>query len=188
MIVEANRNACVREVLIIVSALSIQDPRERPTDNAEDADELHARFNDDRSDFLAWVNLWTYLREQQHELSSSAFRRLCRREHLHYLRVREWQDLHSQLRRIAKDAGMTVNDAPAEADEIHRSVLAGLLSHVGLRAGDSRDYLGARGARFTIWPGSALARKPPDWIMAAELVETSKLWGRTAARIRPEWA
>jgi ATP-dependent helicase HrpA len=187
MLVDADRNACLREVLVIVAALSIQDPRERPTERQQSADELHARFADKRSDFLAWLNLWTYLRDQQHALSSNQFRRLCRTEHLHYLRVREWQDLHSQLRRSAKDAGMHINESPAEADAVHRSLLAGLLSHVGLRQGDSREYAGARGTRFWLWPGSALAKSPPDWVMAAELVETSRLWGRTAARIDPAW-
>ena len=188
MIVEADRNVCLREMLVIAAALSIQDPRERPAEQQGTADALHARFADEQSDFLAWLNLWNYLREQQHELSSNQFRRLCRSEHLHYLRVREWQDLHSQLRRAVKDAGMAVNDSPAEPDAIHRSLLSGLLSQIGLRSGESREYNGARGTRFTLWPGSALARKPPDWVMAAELVETSRLWGRTVARIRPEWA
>ncbi|MGZ4718452.1 MAG: ATP-dependent RNA helicase HrpA, partial [Acidimicrobiales bacterium] len=188
MVLEADRNGCLREVLIIASGLSIQDPRERPTDHAAAADQFHARFADPTSDFLAFVNLWGYVREQQRELSSSAFRRMCRREHLNFLRVREWADVHSQLRRVVADLGMTQNSEPAEPDLIHRSLLAGLLSHIGQKNRDTREYLGARQSRFAIFPGSSLARKQPDWVMAAELVETSRLWARTVARIQPEWA
>ncbi len=188
MVLEADRNGCLREVLIIASALSIQDPRERPTDQAAAADQLHARFADPTSDFLAFVNLWAYVREQQRELSSSAFRRLCRREHLNFLRVREWADVHSQLRRVVADLGMTQNSVPADADLVHRSLLAGLLSHIGQKNRETREYLGARQSRFAIFPGSSLSKKQPDWVMAAELVETSRLWARTAARIQPEWA
>jgi ATP-dependent helicase HrpA len=190
MLLEAGRLGCAREVLVIVAALSIQDPRERPADRQERADELHRRFADKDSDFLSWLNLWRYLHERQAELSSNQFRKLCKAELLNYLRVREWQDLHGQLRAVARDLGIRLNRAEAEpdADRIHTALLAGLLSHIGLRQGDSREYLGARGARFAIFPGSALARKPPQWVMAAELVETSRLWGREAARIQPEWA
>jgi ATP-dependent helicase HrpA len=188
MVLEAERNGCLREVLIIASALSIQDPRERPTEHAAAADQFHARFVDETSDFLAYVNLWTYTREQQRELSSGQFRRLCRREYLNFLRVREWQDVHSQLRRVVADLGMTQNSEPAVPDLVHRSLLAGLLSHIGQKNRDTREYLGARQARFAIFPGSAMAKRQPDWVMAAELVETSRLWGRTVARIQPEWA
>jgi ATP-dependent helicase HrpA len=188
MVVEGDRNGCLREVLVVVAALSIQDPRERPPEHEHAADEAHARFADERSDFLAYLNLWEYLKTQQRELSSNQFRRRCRAEFLHYLRVREWQDLHAQLRAVAKDAGMALNHTPAEADAVHRALLAGLLSHVGLKQGETREYLGGRGARLTLWPGSALARKPPAWVMAGELVETSRLWARTVARIEPEWA
>ncbi len=188
MVLEAERNGCLREVLIIAAGLSIQDPRERPADHAAAADQFHARFADPTSDFLAYVNLWGYVREQQRELSSSAFRRLCRREHLNFLRVREWADVHSQLRRVVADLGMTQNSEPADPDLIHRSLLAGLLSHLGQKNRETREYLGARQSRFAIFPGSALAKKQPDWVMAAELVETSRLWARTAARVQPEWA
>jgi ATP-dependent helicase HrpA len=188
MVLEAERNGCVREVLIVASALSVQDPRERPTDQAAAADQLHARFADPTSDFLAYLQLWAYLRETQHEVSSSAFRRRCRREHLNFLRIREWQDVHAQLRRVVSELGVPTNRQPADPDLVHRSVLAGLLSHIGQKNPESREYLGARGARFALFPGSTVARKPPDWVMAAELVETSRLWGRTAARIQPEWA
>jgi len=189
MLLEAGRLGCAREVLVIVAALSIQDPRERPADKQERADELHRRFADKGSDFLTWLNLWRHLHERQAELSSNQFRRLCRAELLNYLRVREWQDLHGQLRAAAREVGIRLNPAEAEpdADRIHTALLAGLLSHLGLRQGDTREYLGARGTRFALWPGSALARRPPQWVMAAELVETSRLWGREAARIQPEW-
>jgi ATP-dependent helicase HrpA len=198
MLVEANRTGCLREVLVVAAALSVQDPRERPAEQREAADALHARFvtersasgksiNADGSDVLAFLNLWTYLREQREALSGNRFRRLCREEFLHYLRVREWQDLHTQLRTAARNAGMVENDVPAGSDRVHIAVLAGLLSHVGLREGDSREYLGARGAKFLIFPGSPLAKKPPRWVMAAELVETSRLYARTVARIEPEW-
>ena len=188
MLVEADRSGCLREVLVITAALSIQDPRERPSEQQGTADESHARFADERSDFLAWLNLWEYLRAQQRALSSNQFRRRCKAEFLHYLRIREWQDLHSQLRRAAKNLGMSINDTPAEPETVHQALLAGLLSHIGLRQADSRDYLGARNARFSVWPGSSLARKPPTWVMAGELVETSRLWARSVAGIQPEWA
>jgi ATP-dependent helicase HrpA len=188
MLVEAGRRDCTREVLVLVAALSIQDPRERPADRQEAADERHRRFADKGSDFLTWLNLWRHLHERQAELSSNQFRKLCKAEFLNYLRVREWQDLHGQLRAVARDLGIGLNRAEASPDAVHTALLAGLLSHVGLRQGDTREYLGARGTRFAIWPGSALARKPPQWVMAAELVETSRLWGREAARIDPEWA
>jgi ATP-dependent helicase HrpA len=188
MIIEADRNDCLHEVLVISAALSIPDPRQRPTDARAEADARHARFADDESDFITWLNLWDHLREQRDERSSNQFRKLCRAEFLHYLRVREWQDLYGQLRRVAADLGMRRTDTPAEPAAVHLSLLAGLLSHVGLRDGDRRDYLGARGARFAIQPGSVLFKQSPRWVMAAELVETSRLWARTVARIKPEWA
>ncbi len=188
MVVEADRNGCVAEVLVIAAALSIQDPRERPADQQGAADEAHARFADDTSDFLSWLHLWRYLQEQQDALSSGQFRRRCRAEFLNFLRVREWQDLHAQLRATAADLGLGVDGDPAAPADVHRSVLAGLLSQIGLRDGDAREYQGARGVRFAVFPGSGLARKPPRWVMAAELVETSRLWARVAARIEPEWA
>jgi ATP-dependent helicase HrpA len=198
MILEADRNGCVREVLIIAAALSIQDPRERPADAQPQADDAHRRFADPDSDFTAYLNLWDYLAERQRELSSSAFRRMCRAEYLNYLRAREWQDLAGQLQRLAGDLGVAVNSSQAERARVHASLLAGLLSQIGMKtdpvarpgAAGRRpraEYLGARNARFAIFPGSALARKAPDWIVAAELVETSRLWARTVARIEPEW-
>ena len=191
MVVEGDRNGCAAEVIVVAAALAIQDPRERPLEHQQAADEAHRRFADPRSDFLTFLNLWDHLREQRTELSSSAFRRMCKREFLNYVRLREWQDLVAQLRQMAKSLGVTAGDAldrdDAAAQRIHTSLLAGLLSHVGLQQLQSREYLGARGARFALWPGSALAKKPPAWVMAAELVETSRLWGRVAGRVEPEW-
>ncbi|HJR37406.1 MAG TPA: ATP-dependent RNA helicase HrpA [Nocardioidaceae bacterium] len=190
MIVEADRLGCLREVLVVAAALSIQDPRERPADHRPQADQAHARFRDEASDFMTLLNLWRYVRTQQKELSSSAFRRMCKAEFLNYLRIREWQDLESQLRQVAKQLKLTVGppaDAPDE-DAVHQALLSGLLSHIGLRDPDRRDYLGARNARFSIFPGSGLFKKQPQLVMAAELVETSKLWGRVNAAIKPEWA
>jgi ATP-dependent helicase HrpA len=185
MVVEAGRNGCVRDVLVIAAALSIQDPRERPQDKQQAAAELHNRFVDETSDFLAYLNLWRYLQDQQKQLSSSAFRRLCKKEFLNSLRVREWQDLHSQLRRALSSVDLRLDSSPTNADAVHASLLAGLLSHVGLRDVEKREYVGARSARFALVPSSALAKKAPRWVMAAELVETNRMWGRIAARVDP---
>ncbi len=212
MLLEAERLGCVRDVLVIVAALSLQDPRERPgadhpTERAQ-ADQLHARFKAEGSDFLTWLNLWNHLRQQQKELSGSAFRRMCKREHLNYLRVREWQEFVAQLRQVAKEMGVRLEapGATPDADGIHQALLSGLLSHVGVleerdkpaRSGPGarkdnrrpgpREYLGARGARFAIFPGSGLARKNPPFVMAGELVETGRLWARQNAAIDPRWA
>ncbi|MGP5126138.1 ATP-dependent RNA helicase HrpA [Brachybacterium tyrofermentans] len=188
MLIEAHRLGALREVLIIVAAMSIQDPRERPLGQEQQAKEKHKRFEDETSDFLAYLNLWNHLQGRRKTLSNSAFRREVRSEHLHYLRIREWWDLHSQLKDMAKDADLTRNDSDATPQAIHQALLSGLLSHVGLQDDRTREYSGARGARFALWPGSALAKKRPDYVMVAELVETSRLWGRTAARIDPAWA
>ncbi|MCW3839623.1 ATP-dependent RNA helicase HrpA [Micromonospora yasonensis] len=195
MVLEGDRNGCATEVVVIAAALSIQDPRERPVDKQAQADQAHARFADKESDFVAYLNLWRYLREQQRALSSSAFRRMCKAEYLNYLRVREWQDIVSQLRQVLRTADKSDGrrgagaDLPEEIDtpKVHQSLLPGLLSHVGLKDAQKNEYLGARGAKFGIFPGSALFRKPPRWVMAAELVETSRLWGRVAGRVEPEW-
>ncbi len=186
MILAAEQENCVREVLVVAAALSIPDPRERPADREEAARQKHARFADERSDFVSYLNLWNYLREQRRERSGNQFRRLCREEFLHYLRVREWQDLRGQLRAIARELGITENNEPAPAERVHAALLAGLLSHVGLREGDGREYAGARNSRFVLAPGSVLTRRPPRWIVVADLVETSRLYGRIAARIEPE--
>ncbi len=192
MVIEADRLGCLREVLVIVAAMSIQDPRERPLERRELANAAHQRFADQRSDFAAYLNLWRYLKEQQHLLSSSAFRRMCKAEFLHYLRIREWQDLHQQLRQACKQAGFDpgrgTGETDLDLDTVHRALLSGLLSQVGVRDEVKREYLGARGARFGISPGSSLFRKQPQFVMAGELVETSRLWARTTARIDPLWA
>ena len=188
MIIEADRRGCVADILVLTAALSIQDPRERPVEHRQAADAQHARFADPNSDFAGYLNLWRYLREQQQGLSSNQFRKLCRTEYLNYLRIREWQDLFGQLRQIVKTMGVTIGDQPSDTDQLHRSLLAGLLSHVGLKDATRRDYLGARNARFAIFPGSTLIKKQPQFVMAAELVETSRLWARTNAAIQPEWA
>lgn len=228
MLLEADSLGCAGEVMVIVAALSIQDVRERPADKQEQADAMHRRFADVTSDFLTYLNLWRYLRTQQRELSGSAFRRMCKAEFLHYLRVREWQDVHQQLRQLARPLGLSA--APVElptarairaagsalepgthaatiangdvaaavvalgrsadtpdADAIHRSLLVGLLSNVGNWDERRREYAGARGTKFLIWPGSGLRRKTYDWVMTAELVETSRLWARTVAKVDARW-
>ena len=187
MVLEAQRFGCVREVMIIASALSIQDPRERPVEKQQAADEKHRRFADKESDFLAFVNLWNYLGEQQKALSGNQFRRQCKGDFLNYLRVREWQDIYTQLRQVVRELGIPVNSEPAGFREVHCALLTGLLSHIGMKDAEKQEFTGARNARFAIFPGSGLFKKPPKWTMVAELVETSRLWGRIAARIDPEW-
>lgn len=191
MVLEAEKQGCADELLVIASALSIQDPRERPADKQQQADQAHARFADPTSDFLAFLGLWTYLREQQKALSGNQFRRMCRDDYLHYLRVREWQDVHSQLRQACRDLRIDVgrgrfDDAgTADPAAVHRALVAGLLSHIGSFDPQRRDYLGARGARWAVHPSSRLSRKPPQFAVAAELVETSRLFGRVVARVDP---
>ncbi|MFD3449078.1 ATP-dependent RNA helicase HrpA [Microbacteriaceae bacterium 4G12] len=188
MVVESKRHGTSREVMIIVAALTIQDVRERPLERRQQADEMHARFTDPTSDFLTLLNLWNYLEEKQRELGSSAFRRLCKAEYLNYLRVREWQDVLRQLRQLAKPLGLTIGEPSVNPDGIHRSLLAGLLSHIGLKDAAKKDYIGARQSRFLIFPGSALAKRQPAAVMSAELVETSRLFARMNAAIDPAWA
>ncbi len=188
MVLEADRLGCVREVLVIASALSIQDPRERPQDKRELANEFHNRFKVDGSDLLSIVALWDHLRTKQRELSGNQFRRMCRKEYLNYLRVREWMDLFSQLRRIAGQLGIRPSTQESHPDHVHRAVLAGLLSHIGMRDRETREFVGARQSRFVIAPGSVLTRRPPPWVMAAELVETNQLYARRVAKIDPRWA
>ncbi|MBA2624134.1 MAG: ATP-dependent RNA helicase HrpA, partial [Acidimicrobiia bacterium] len=198
MVLEADANGCVAEVMVIAAALSIQDPRERPAEKQQAAAEAHARFAVPGSDFLPFVKLWEHLRDERQARTSSAFRRMCRTEFLNHLRVREWQDVHGQLRVVARSLGIRANAQPAEADAVHRSLLAGLLSHIGMRHDQtstsarsqarSAELLGARQARFAIAPGSALFKSTPPWVMVAELVETNRLWGRVGASISPRWA
>jgi ATP-dependent helicase HrpA len=190
MVLEADKNGCVREVMVIAAALSIQDPRERPADKQTQADQQHARFKDETSDFLAYLNLWRYVREQQKERGSSSFRRMCKQEYLNFLRIREWQDIYTQLRTVAKQMGIHLNEEDAAEQNVHVSLLAGLLSHIGMKDvkdGNKNEYLGARSAKFAIFPGSALFKKQPRFVMSAELVETSRLWARVNAKIEPEW-
>ncbi|MET7694129.1 ATP-dependent RNA helicase HrpA [Streptomyces sp. NPDC005483] len=190
MVLEADKNGCVREVMVIAAALSIQDPRERPADKQTQADQQHARFKDETSDFLAYLNLWRYVREQQKERGSSSFRRMCKQEYLNFLRIREWQDIYTQLRTVAKQMGIHLNEEDAADQSVHVSLLAGLLSHIGMKDvkdGNKNEYLGARSAKFAIFPGSALFKKQPRFVMSAELVETSRLWARVNAKIEPEW-
>ncbi len=186
MIVAAEGESCVREVLVVAAALTIPDPRERPAEREEAARQSHSRFADEHSDFVSYLNLWRYLREQRSALTGNAFRRMCRNEFLHYLRIREWQDLVGQLRGIARDLGIVESDEPADAARVHAALLAGLLAHVGMRREGANEFLGARNSRFVLAPGSSLSKRPPRWVVVAELVETSRLFGRTAARIQPE--
>ncbi|NLA35490.1 MAG: ATP-dependent RNA helicase HrpA [Actinobacteria bacterium] len=211
MVIEAVDNGALHEVMVIAAAMSIQDPRERPYDHRDAADQQHARFKHPDSDFLSYLNLWNYLAEQREERSGNQFRRMCRTEYLNYNRIREWHDIYGQLKRATKQMGFVPNTVPAGADQVHLSLLAGLLSHIGMRdnatdrnaAGKgrdaerrvdrrdrraSRDYIGARQARFTIAQGSSLTKNPPEWIVAGELVETDRMWARTATRIDPAWA
>ena len=188
MVLAADREGCVAEVMVIAAALSIQDPRERPRDKEEAATSAHARFAVEGSDFLPFLRLWEHLRDEREARSSSGFRRLCRAEFVSWLRVREWQDVHGQLRVVARSLGIRANTQPAEPDAVHRALLTGLLSHVGMRDAQRREYLGARNSRFAIAPGSALFKRPPAWVVVGELVETTRLWGRVGARIEPRWA
>ena len=187
MLLSAVDFGSVYEVMIIVSALSIQDPRERPTEKQQASDEKHRRFADKKSDFLAFLNLWNYVQEQQKALTKNQFRRQCQKDFLNYLRIREWQDIYQQIRLAVREMGLPINSEKAEYQQIHTALLSGLLSHIGLKEAEKQQYLGARNAHFAIFPNSVLFKKQPKWVMAAELVETSKLWGRMVAEIEPEW-
>ena len=190
MVVEAQKLGVAREVIAIVAGLSIQDPRERPVEKRERADQLHNRFRDPTSDFITLLTLWNHLQKQQKELSGNQFRKEVRAEFLKYLRIREWADVERQIRRQVKSAGKQPanGESGADATAIHKAILSGLLSHIGLKDTAKRDYLGARQRRFVLFPGSGLAKKQPDSVMAAELVETSRLFARTVAVIDPAWA
>ena len=210
MVLEAARLDCLDDVLVITAGLSVQDPRERPAEKREAAAALHARFAHESSDFMSYLKLWDYLAQRQGELSSSQFRRLCRKELISYQRAREWQDVHAQLSEICRRLALAPRDdkrgrgqpsqdrgvqdrqgqdrrAQNREAQVHRALLAGLVTQVGAREGERTDYLAPRGARFAIWPGSSLAKKPPRWVMAAELVETGRLWARVVAPVQPQW-
>ncbi len=188
MLLTAAEKGCLWEVMVIVSAISIQDPRERPQEKQQAADEMHRRFADKQSDFLAWINLWQYWQSQQKALTRNQLRRLCKKEFLNYLRLREWQDIYQQIRVTVREMGLPINSEPAPYVPVHTALLSGLLSHIGMKKTEEKNsYLGARNSQFSIFPNSSLFKKPPRYCMAAELVETTKLWGRMVAMIEPEW-
>ncbi|WP_095505438.1 ATP-dependent RNA helicase HrpA [Paraferrimonas sedimenticola] len=203
MVLQARDQGCLHQVMVIAAGLSIQDPRERPTDFQQKADESHARFKAENSDFLSFLNLWDYLQELSKEVSRSQFRKRCKQEFLAYLRIREWQDLYYQLSTSMKELGATITQGEVSDDLIHQAILAGMLSHIGMKDSDpkakakdnrgkgnrreSNAFLGARNSRFFVFPGSGLAKKPPKWVMAAELVETSRLFARVCGKIEPQW-
>ncbi len=200
MLLEADKQRSLHEVLIIVSALSVQDPKVRPADNRQKADEKHSIFTDKTSDFLSWLKLWDWYHEQKQHLSQNKLRKLCKSHFLSYLRMREWLDLHGQLLGIVRDLKLTPNQQKAEPDAIHQAILSGLLSHVALRFEDDKKknankgkgrseklYLGARGLKLTPFPASLVRKKPPRWLMAASLLETSRLFAHTIAPIDPTW-
>ncbi len=187
MLVEARRLGCTKEVMIVTAALSIQDPRERPFDKQQASDEKHKRFADKDSDFISLINLWNYIQEQQTLLSGNQFRKLCPKEYLNYLRIREWQDVYTQIRQTIKQLSFPINSQPADYRSLHVALLSGLLSHIGLKEIERNEYLGARNIKFAIFPNSVLFKTQPKWCVASELVETSRLWGRTVAKIDAEW-
>ncbi len=188
MLIEANTNGCLNDVMVIVAAMTIQDVRERPLDFQAQADQAHARFKDKTSDFLSMLKLWDYIKQTRNEQSGNKFRKRMKQEFLHYMRIREWFDLVRQLKDVAKQLGWTYQEGTERrSDDIHMSLLSGLLSNIGARDGNSKEFQGARNTRFLVFPGSALAKKPPEFLMAAELVETSRLWARDVAAIDPAW-
>ena len=187
MLVEGSKKDCLHELIVLASAQTIQDPRERPLDATAAADEAHGRFEDDQSDFMAFLNLWRYLKKQRKEKSSSQFRKMCKREFLNWTRINEWFDLNRQLYEQAREEKLSFSKEPGTAEQIHRALLAGLLSHVGHKNPEDHGYTGPRSRAFHIFPGSGLFGKSPQWLMAAEIVETSKTFARVNAVIKPEW-
>ncbi|KWF39450.1 ATP-dependent RNA helicase HrpA [Burkholderia diffusa] len=188
MILAARDQQSLREVLIIASALSVQDPRDRPIDAQEQADQAHRRFADERSEFLQWLKIWAWFEEAvAHKKSNRQLVDACRQNFLSHLRLREWRDVHSQLLTVVREHGWRLNEVEATYEQVHLALLTGLLGNLGMKADDDPHYLGARGIKFYLWPGSALAKKAGRWVMAAELVETSRLYARCLAKIEPEW-
>ncbi|MCU7858293.1 MAG: ATP-dependent RNA helicase HrpA, partial [Candidatus Thiodiazotropha sp. (ex Lucinoma kastoroae)] len=186
MLLSAAHGHCLKEVMVIAAALSVQDPRDRPLEKQQQADEAHARYRHEQSDFLSYLSLWSEVGQQRRHLSKHKFHRWCKQQFLSWNRVQEWHDIHTQLRGQLHEMGFRENSAEVGYEEVHRVLLSGLLSHIGLKS-KTHDYLGARNSRFFIYPGSGLFKKQPKWVMAAELVETSKLYARTVAAIQPEW-
>nr|WP_315595434.1 ATP-dependent RNA helicase HrpA [uncultured Cupriavidus sp.] len=192
MILAAKDQHCLREVLIIASALSVQDPRDRPPDAQEAADQAHRKFMDERSEFLGWVKLWKWFEDAvAHKKTNRQLQEQCRSNFLSHVRLREWRDVHSQLHTTVSEQGWRLNETEPTFEQVHKALLTGLLGNVGLKLdeadGKGREYLGARGIKFHLWPGSLIARKVGRWIIAAELVETSRLFARTLAKVEPEW-
>jgi len=188
MILAARDHQSLREVLIIASALSVQDPRDRPIEAQEQADLAHKKFADERSEFLQWTKIWAWFEDAiAHKKSNKQLTDACRANFLNHVRLREWRDVHSQLLTVVREHGWRLNESEATFEQIHLALLTGLLGNVGLKADDEPYYLGARGIKFYLWPGSALLKKAGRWVVAGELVETSRLYARCIAKIEPEW-
>ncbi len=187
MVLAGAAEGALEETLVIASALAVQDPRERPLDRQQAADERHRRFADEQSDFAALLNLWRYAEECRTTLTQNQWRQRCREEFLSFVRLREWRDLKLQLQEQAAELKLKAGAASAESTAVHRALLAGLLDHVGLKQDPEQHFLGARGRKFYLFPGSGLFKKPPKWLMAAELVETTRLYARTCAKLDPRW-
>jgi ATP-dependent helicase HrpA len=188
MILASLDNVCLNEVLIIASALSVQDPRDRPLEHQQAADEAHKKFADEKSEFLSYVKIWRWFENAiEHKKTNRQLQDNCRTNFLSQLRLREWRDVHSQLLTIVKEQGWRLNETPATYENLHMALLTGLLGNVGFKQEDDPGFLGARGIKFNIWPGSSLSKKPGKWIMAAELVDTTRLYARCIAQIQPEW-
>lgn len=186
MVLEGAKQSALREVLVVASALSCQDPRERPLDKQQAADQMHREYADDESDFVTLLNLWNLYEEQRQELSQNQLRKYCQKHFLSFMRMREWRDVHRQLHLISRQLGLRENSTPSEYEPFHKSLLAGLLSQIGMRQ-ENREYLGARNRRFHLFPASTVFKKAPKWVMSAEMVETSRLFARMNAAIKPEW-
>ncbi len=190
MILAALENACLTEMLIIASALSVQDPRDRPMEHQQAADEAHKKFADEKSEFLTYIKIWRWFEQAiEHKKTNRQLMDTCRTNFLSQVRLREWRDVHSQLLTIVKEQGWRLNELPATYENLHTALLTGLLGNIGFKSEDEpgAGYLGARGIKFHVWPGSSLIKKPGKWVMAAELVETTRLYARTVANIAPEW-
>ncbi|MBM3931269.1 MAG: DUF3418 domain-containing protein, partial [Sphingomonadales bacterium] len=188
MILAGRDHACLRELLIIASALSVQDPRDRPQEAQGAADSAHKKFEDEKSEFLTYLKLWHWFEEAVvHKKSNRQLQEYCRANFVSQLRLREWRDVHAQLFTLVREQGWRVNESPATYEQLHLALLTGLLGNIGFKQEDEAHYLGARGIKFHLWPGSSLGKKAGRWIIAAELAETSRLFARTLAQIQPQW-